>query len=178
MTAHISNYRNALHDAIDNGAGLIPNYLHAKEVGLLASKYVGHQDILNRTVPKLGSLITAVTACLWEPTIAVSMDTIEPASSSSSVDFHIDSNPRHGISLLVPVEGPRASFYYASQLQIFPDDMPDSRTFEYGPGDIVLLRQHVVVGGETYNQAYHHGTAMESRTMLFCDIISPHLDLP
>lgn len=172
------NFHEVLHHTVQHGAMLLPGYFSPAEVALLVK---ANQDssMLERKVPKLGQLVTGVAAHLEEPVIGISRDTIAAAPPQSSCSFHTDSVARRGISLLVPLDGPVASFYYAPYRQVFPDDMSQSQELSYGPGDVAVLRQGVTVNkSQSYSQTYHLGVADMARQLLFCDIIAQHLTLP
>lgn len=97
-------------------------------------------------------------------------------------DAHLDDKPNEiGISFLIPLTYPRAYFGASdTEFNVYNDD-DLQHLWEYGPGDVMMLRQEVfLVNGKQYArpQTWHVGASMSSREIATIDFRHGALTLP
>lgn len=93
--------------------------------------------------------------------------------SSAHLDWHQDSDPRNGISLLMPLSGEVARFEFRETRSAI------GGAVEYGPKDVLLLRQYIARynGVDVMkNQVEHRGLSEGMRTLYIVDLQTANLD--
>lgn len=161
-----------INELLREGAVLLPRYFSEADVQRFDPAAT---DVVRQSerVMRFAGLLSA--ARIYFKQAQVSIEFVEVTSPAQ---FHQDSRGRFGISFLAPISGPPATFYYSNVQQSYPDQMDNSKSFTYGPGDLVVLRQEFAVQHSAkerreYSQVYHTGIAAGERLLLACDIIPP-----
>ncbi len=99
--------------------------------------------------------------------------TVPDFRAPERIDWHRDSMPRIGVTLLIPIRGGPARFEFRDDIHANP------KFVYYQQGDVLMIRQHI----ETYNgqnvdkpQIEHRGIANERRDLYAIDLQYKHLE--
>ncbi len=177
-------------ETIAVGAALLPAFFSVEDIVAL-QRLITDIDLQATRVPRFGTLIeTAFEHLNYEQQYLLAVQrggearALRPTTWLSYADLvtrtgdiqeaHTDSEGRIGISMLVPVLGPRAKFYYSSKPFMLPFDQFEVGSLEYGVGDVLLLRQQIKVASSAgpllLEQIYHAGQADGDRKIRTFDI--------
>lgn len=165
-----------INQVIEHGAVKLPEVVHAHELAHISSRGDFHYETLPRLAPQLGSFIKEFVESLpVDPDIRLSRDLLTATQQDTETALHIDSIYDRGFSFLIPLSGPKASFYYSDEKLHIPSQLLQAKHFTYGPGDIAVLRQRLKIQDgitETrVSQIYHAGLADEERELMMVDMV-------
>lgn len=170
------NIRLSVENALVHGATLLPIIFNGREVQDLQEVETDIEVVAQR-VPRFGELVKTVVRELrasQEPMVWLS--SAEPEVDDGGLAMaHADKEAREGMTILVPLSGPRTDFHFADFEFMLPYDLPNVQQLRYGVGTALLLRQHVVVQNQDTSielpQIFHLGLSRAPRSIRVCDIL-------
>lgn len=132
---------------------------------------------LEEHYPRIATIGDAVIRCADGKARPI----VESVKYETQQAVHVDSAISHGITLLLPLRGADATFYYGGSKFAHYEDADSS--IVYGVGDVLVLRQAIeTIDGRVpevpMRRPWHVGVAEGTRDLLAIDLHAEHWRLP
>lgn len=158
------------------GAGLLRGVIGEESQVRLAQRAPSTPELLQIRAPELADIFSSLAAAAKDALTYGAKETLDPSDSHIS---HTDNNVSKGISVLIPLTGPDAEFFaseapFTAHKDTAPENRgPQIRAWQYGVGDVMLVRQEVDTPTGSLPQIHHVGLAIASRELMTVTLVTP-----